>query len=64
MDGGENSATKEEKSLTHELESGSGFTVYISDNTGTTPSKSAQRKGLEQLFVGVIATTEQNPTLF
>lgn len=49
--------------LTHELESGSGVTVYTSDNAGVTPSKSAQARGPEQLSVGVTATTEQNPTL-
>lgn len=30
---------RKESSLTHELESGSGFTVYTSDNARVTPSK-------------------------
>lgn len=57
------SAGKEKKVLTHELESGSGVTVYASDNAGVTPSKSTQTRGREQLSVGATATTEQNPTL-
>lgn len=49
--------------LTYELESGSGVTVDISDNTGAIPSKLAERKRLGWLFVGVIAATEQKPPL-
>lgn len=63
MDGGGKFQQERKRFLTHELESGSGVTVYTSDNAGATPSKSAQTRGLEQLSVGATATTEQNPTL-